>query len=161
VDLLKATDNLKNAKNNLKIFKNEYENAKANALNIASKWNVNPEFSNKRRKMTKNYFDEFARDFRFENNEHSFKVNVFYKVLDVVYCQLHNSFVGMNKECNLFNFLSPSVLISLLEKDIMESTQKLQLKFSNDLFAELSLQLVMLVLMTTIKEELAKLNSIK
>jgi hypothetical protein len=67
----------------------------------------------------------------------------------------------MNEVCNLFNFLSPSVLIYLPEKDIMEYSQKLQLKYSNDLSAELPLQLVMLVLMTTIKEELAKLNSIK
>jgi hypothetical protein len=41
--------------------------------------------------------------------------------------------------CNLFNFLSPSVLISLSEKDIMEYSQKLQLKYSNDLSAELLL----------------------
>lgn len=50
VDLLKATDNLKNAKTNLEKFRNGYENAKANALNIASKWKVNPEYSNKRKK---------------------------------------------------------------------------------------------------------------
>jgi hypothetical protein len=78
---------------------------------------------------------------------------VFFKVLDVVCCQLHNRFVEMNEVCNLFNFLSPSVLISFPEKDIMEYSQKLQLKYSNNLSAELPLQLVMLVLMTTIKEE--------
>ncbi|KAF0751029.1 zinc finger MYM-type protein 1-like [Aphis craccivora] len=117
VDLLKATDNLKNAKTNLEKFRNGYENAKANALNIA--------------------------------------------IMDVVCCQLHNRFVGMNEVCNLFNFMSPSVLISLLEKDIMEYSQKIQLRYSNDLSAEFPLQLVMLVSMTTIKEELAKLNSIK
>lgn len=161
VDLLKATDNLKNAKTNLEKFRNGYENAKANALNIASKWKVNPEFSNKRKKIIKKHFDELAQDFRFENNEHAFKINVFYKVLDVVCCQLHNRFVGMNEVCNLFNFMSPSVLISLPEKDIMEYSQKIQLKYSNDLSAEFPLQLVMLVSMTTIKEELAKLNSIK
>jgi len=85
VDLLKATDNLKNGKTNLEKFRNVYENAKANALNIVSKWKVNPEFSNKRKKITKKHFDELAQDFRFENNEHAFKINVFYKVLDVVY----------------------------------------------------------------------------
>lgn len=81
--------------------------------------------------------------------------------MDVVCCQLHNRFVAMNEVCNLFNFMSPSVLISLLEKDIMEYSQKIQLRYSNDLSAEFPLQLVMLVSMTTIKEELAKLNSIK
>ncbi|XP_050065229.1 zinc finger MYM-type protein 1-like [Aphis gossypii] len=139
VDLLKATDNLKNAKTNLEQFRNGYENAKANALNIASKWKVNPEFSNKRKKIIKKHFDELAQDFS----------------------QLHNRFVGMNEVCNLFNFMSPSVLISLPEKDIMEYSQKIQLRYSNDLSAEFPLQLVMLVSMTTIKEELAKLNSIK
>ncbi|KAL4104216.1 hypothetical protein QTP88_019525 [Uroleucon formosanum] len=43
----------------------------------------------------------------------------------------------------------------------MEYSQKIQLKYSNDLSAEFLLQLIMLVSMTTIKEELAKLNSIK
>ncbi|XP_025194216.1 uncharacterized protein LOC112593852 [Melanaphis sacchari] len=82
VDLLKATDNLKNAKTNLEKFRNGYESAKANALNIA-------------------------------------------------------------------------------KKDIIEYSQKIQLKYSNDLSAEFPQQLVMLVSMTTIKEELAMLNSIK
>jgi hypothetical protein len=104
VDLLKATDNLKNDKNNLEKFKNKHENTQVNALNITSKWNVNLEISTKRRKITKNLFVELAKDVRFENNKHSFKVNVFYKVLDVVCCQLHNRFVGMNEVCNLFNF---------------------------------------------------------
>jgi hypothetical protein len=43
----------------------------------------------------------------------------------------------------------------------MEHSQKLRLKYSYDLSAELPLQLVMLVSLTTIKEELGKLNSIK
>lgn len=152
IDLLKATDNLKNAKTNLEKFRNEYENAKANALDIASKWKVNQEFSNKRKKITKKHFDELAQDFRFENNEHAFKINVFYKVLDVVCCQLHNRFVGMNEVCNLFNFMSPSILISLPEKDIMKYSQKIQLKYSNDLSAEFPLQLIMLVSMTSFKK---------
>jgi hypothetical protein len=86
---------------------------------------------------------------------------VFYKVLDVVCCQLHNHFVGINEVCNLFHFLSPSALISLPEKNIMGYSQKLQLKYSNNLSVEPPLQLVMLVSMTTTKEEFAKLNSIK
>jgi hypothetical protein len=94
---------------------------------------ITQNFLIKEEKLQKNHFDELAQDFRFENNEHSFKVNVFFKVLDVVCCQLHNRFVRMNEICNLFNFLSLSVLISLPEKYIMEYSQKLQLKYSNNL----------------------------
>jgi hypothetical protein len=64
----------------------------------------------------------------------------------------------MNEVCC---FLSPSILISFSEKDKMEYSQNIQLKNCKDLSIELSKQLLMLVFMTTIKYELAKLNSIK
>jgi len=72
----------------------------------------------------------------------------------------------MNEKCNLFNFLSPNIFyiynnIHLHVNEIIDYSNTLQKKFNTDLTTEFPLQLVMLVSMDIVKEELAKLNSIK
>jgi len=86
----------------LEKFRNDYEKAKTDAVNIANKWNVKAEFSNKRRKISKKHFDELVEDFRFKNNEHYFKINVYNNVFDMVCNQLHNRFEGTHEICNLY-----------------------------------------------------------
>jgi len=58
----------------LEKFRNDYEKAKTDTVNIAKKWNVKAKFSNKRRKILKKHFDELAEDFRFKNNEHLIQI---------------------------------------------------------------------------------------
>lgn len=67
----------------------------------------------------------------------------------------------MNEICNLFNFLSPNILIHLPVNEVMDYSNKFQNKFNTDSTTEFPLQLVMLVSIDIVKEELVKLNSIK
>lgn len=57
----------------------------------------------------------------------------------MICCQLNNSFITINKEYSLFNFLKLSVLIFHPKNDIAKYSQKLYLKYSNDLLVGLTL----------------------
>ncbi|KAK9882001.1 hypothetical protein WA026_018852 [Henosepilachna vigintioctopunctata] len=54
------------------------------ANSVAEKWSINPEFSKTRQRRVKRYFDELSEDDRLQDPESLFKVNIFYRVLDII-----------------------------------------------------------------------------
>ena len=52
----------------------------------------------------KKYFYELLNDHRY-GNEEDFRINIFFKVIDVVINQIDNRFEGMHKVSNLFSFM--------------------------------------------------------
>lgn len=69
-----------------------------------------PFHSVRRRFATKQYGD-FDGDFRFDINEHNFKIKVFLPVLDTILCKLKNRFEGLQTVLSYFKFLSPLEII--------------------------------------------------
>jgi hypothetical protein len=105
---------------NLKVIRNSYEDMKVEAENQARKWRIDTHFQGKRQPRIKRHFDELSSDFRFDDKEQLFKVNVFYLVLDRIYSQINQRFTGMHNVTNSFGVLEPKNIVKLPEANILK-----------------------------------------
>lgn len=159
LDLHKASECLNLSVKNLKECRNNYINLKNEAIGISRSWNINPEFEDKRQLKPKKHFDEANTNYLFSSRENYFRINIYYKVFDIVINQIGNRFEGMELFVKKFRFLCPQVLITLPEKELFMSAETLQQTYSSDLSATFPLEIVALCM--PLKEKIASLQSIK
>lgn len=120
IDLSNASKRLQVCLEQLEKYRNEFEDLKMEANSIATKWSINPEFPKTRQRKVKRHFDEICEDERLQDPESLFKVNVFYRVLDIIINQLRSRFLGMNEIVSNFSVLQPATLQNLNDTDLLE-----------------------------------------
>ena len=74
---------------------------------LSSAWGIQSEFTKKRQRCHKRFHDELSMDCRLADATQAFKVNVFYKILDVAIGQLEWRFEGQQLAAGLFGFHLP------------------------------------------------------
>ena len=77
---------------------------------LAGSWCSSLEFTQKRNRKVKRFFDELSRDDFLSDPERWFKVNVFYKAVDTALMHLQMRFNGQSLVTNLFKFLYPQII---------------------------------------------------
>lgn len=159
LDLSKASKCLKMSLENLKNYRNKYEDLKTDATSIAKRWNISPLFREKRQHKPKKQYDEYDTNYLFYNQEYYFKVNIYYKVFDIVINQLNNRFEGMEKTVDKFSFLSPPILVSMTEEELFKSAEALQQCYPRDISSAFPLQIV--ALSQPLKNKIGNLKGIK
>ncbi|KAF5281918.1 hypothetical protein FQR65_LT14444 [Abscondita terminalis] len=157
MDIEQAAFCLDTSYNEVRSFRSKLQNIVKEATIIACKWGVASQFSNKRCRTVKKHFDELAQDHRFENAENFFKVNTFYRVVDIVSVQLRKRFAGLQTVADLFSFLTPAKLLKTDDDTMIKYAKNVQQKFSSDISESLSVQLVLCV--RSLKNEIQKLKT--
>lgn len=157
-DLERASTIFQRSRERLLQMRNEYQNMKEEAVTLAVKWNVDPIFPQKRQPLVKKHFDELAEDYRFSDGDNLFKINVFYKLLDVINGQIAKRFSAVERVVQQFSVLFPKVLNSLSEKEILERAENLQKIYEKDIGPSLGLEL--LSLRESLGEEIAKCKKV-
>ncbi|GFU90905.1 hypothetical protein TNCV_4922381 [Trichonephila clavipes] len=77
-------------------FRNNFGNIKEEAIGLAKKWGITPEFEKKRHRKVRQFFDYFNADEKLQDRERLFEVDVFKANVDVITTQLKNRFESMN-----------------------------------------------------------------
>ncbi|XP_043271175.1 zinc finger MYM-type protein 1-like [Venturia canescens] len=142
-----------------KELRNQFEGTIAEAESIAQKWGTVTKFKNSRTRVHRKFHHELAEDYRFVDAKESFRVNVFYGVLDNVINQLKNRFEGLEKVAELFSFLTPAKLLSATDEETMENAQKVQAQYPTDISEALPLQVLLCV--KTLRPKIEKIHTIK
>jgi len=88
----------------------------ANAMRLS--WGIKPEFTSKRQRRIKKFHDELSSDSRLTDPAQAFKVDVFYKLIDVALNQLELRFEGQQQVAELFRFLFPDTMLKLSDAEI-------------------------------------------
>lgn len=129
-DLNECVRALEQVQQNVSILRSCYEDVKAEAKNLATKWSINTDFMQKRQPKVKRHFDELSNDYRFSNTENIFKVEVFNFVIDRVLRQINNRFESMKSFNNLFDILVPVTALSCDETKIISKCTSICKKYS-------------------------------
>lgn len=159
MDLSKASHLIKTALDELSNFRSSFGEARNNAVLLAQKWNITPRFEAKRICTVRKHFDELCVDERLEDLEERFKINVFYRCLDIIVNQLSNRFQGLNRVVQRFEIIQPAVLVSASDDDLFKAASNLQQKYEKDLSSTFAGQL--LSFRSALKEDIQKLSSVK
>ena len=159
IDLDEATDVLNRVTENIKVMRNSYEDMKKEAELQARKWKIDTKFQRKRQPIRKRRFDELASDFRFENNEQQFKVEVFFFVLDKIYAQIIQRFTGFRNVTNFFGVLEPKNIVKLSEADILKLSTKFEKQYPEVISSAFYMQLMHAI--SIVKNDLKENMSIK
>ena len=88
IDLSNASTRLQACLEDLEKYRNEFGVLKTQSNSIAKKQSINPEFPKTRQRKVKRHFDEICEDERLQELKSLFKVNIFYRVLDMIINQL-------------------------------------------------------------------------
>ncbi|CAH1956990.1 unnamed protein product [Acanthoscelides obtectus] len=118
IDLSESVSVLEQVEKNLTELRFSSEILMIEATELANKWNIQPEFRQKRQPKVKKHFDELLSDYRFNNTQILFKINVFNVVMDRVLTQISNRFRSMKKINKLFDLLLPKIILSCDETSI-------------------------------------------
>ncbi|GFV94740.1 uncharacterized protein TNCV_3864631 [Trichonephila clavipes] len=140
-------------------LRNNFANIKEEAIALAKKWAITPEFEKKRHRKVRQFFDNFHADEKLQDRERLFEVDVFKANVDVITTQLKNRFESMNGICKSFSFLSPKNIASTTNDLLYNEASNLQKVYSLDLSSEFPNQIMSLK--AVFSEDLIKLNSIK
>lgn len=159
VDLSQANVLLEQAYRELQEFRNDYEGAKKQAIQLSADWGVKVEFCNKRVKKTKKYFEELCEDERLSDGEARFRVNIFYGCLDIICNQLVNRFKSLSDVIKTFRVLQPKELTKLTDQELYTEAVKLADTYAEDISDKFPEQL--LSLRSCLKTQIEKLNSVK
>ena len=89
-------------KNELQHIRESWDSVVETATAISHSWNIKVSFSSPYGVRTRNA-NEY--DTAFEDNSHSFNVNIFYRTLDVALHELNTRFRGHQSVMQLFSFL--------------------------------------------------------
>ena len=103
MDLSSAFRLLNCTPNELQHLRDNYVSVLDTAAAIALSWNIKPSFFRSRRYFSSNqrYINDIADPREF------FKVNIFYRTIDVAMMELRIRFEGQNSVTSLFSFLYP------------------------------------------------------
>ncbi|GFY36923.1 hypothetical protein TNCV_2568851 [Trichonephila clavipes] len=88
-------------------LRNNFANIKKEAIGLAKKWGITPEFEKKRHRKVIQFFDDFNADEKLQDRERLFEVDVFKVIVHAITTQLKNRFENMNGIYKSFSFLSP------------------------------------------------------
>ncbi|XP_043481649.1 uncharacterized protein LOC122510810 [Leptopilina heterotoma] len=146
-------------KQNLKEQRNNYEILRKESCDTAKSWNIEPIFKDKRQYKPKKKVDEIILNYLFSSREHYFKVNIYYKVFDIVINQITNRFEGMEKIVDQFSFLNPNILTSISEESLVKSAEVLKESYPNDLSPAFPLEV--LTLCRPLKDEIKEIEDIR
>lgn len=160
-DLQKTTILLSNLLNRLCELRNQnsFNSLLNESKDLAKEWRVTTVFKNKRRKITKRFFDELSQDERISDPESYFKVNVYYCCLDILISQTKKRFQSLCDLSSMFEILQPKKLLSSSNEEILNASGKLSAKYCKDISVNLYDQLK--ALKTCLKSEIQKIHSIK
>ncbi|KAG5867586.1 hypothetical protein JTB14_033266 [Gonioctena quinquepunctata] len=158
LDLSRACKSLESTYTKIKEYRDHYDQLKTEATNVAAKWSIQPKFQEKRNITSKKNFGEPNTQYLFSEREHFFKVNIQYKTLDIVLCQIKNRFEAMNTTVSKFNFLNPKLLVEMSEADLFRSSENLQKLYPSDLSSTFPFEIISLL---PLKEEIVKLKDIR
>ncbi|GFR22345.1 uncharacterized protein TNCT_494431 [Trichonephila clavata] len=141
-------------------LRNNFANIKEEAIGLAKKWGITPEFEKKKRhRKVRQFFDDFNADEKLQETERLFEVDVLKANVDIITTQLKNRFESMNGIYKSFSFFSPKNIVSTTNDLLYNEVSNLQKVYSLDLSSEFSNQIMSLK--AVFSEDLIKLNSIK
>ena len=132
-DLSASVRLLSAAHGELQYLRDSWDSVLLSATAMSSSWGIKPEFTEKRQRRTKTFHDELSSDCRLTDPMQAFKVDVFYKLVDVAINQLEWRFEGQRNVADLFKFLFPDVLLKLPDAQLETEAQSLQMAYSADL----------------------------
>ena len=160
-DLQKASILLNNLLDRLVEIRNQnsFNGLLNESRDLAKEWDVTPVFKNKRRRITKRFFDELSEDERISDPESYFRVNVYYCCLDILISQTKQRFQSLCDLSNIFEILQPDKLLSFSNEVIKKEAAKLASKYDNDMKVDLYDQLI--ALKSCLKSEIQKIHTIK
>ncbi|XP_026481919.1 zinc finger MYM-type protein 1-like [Ctenocephalides felis] len=158
-DLSNALKRLKTCLEQWKKYRHDFENLKLEANSVAEKWSITPEFSKTRQKKVKRHFDDLCEDERLQDPESLFKVNIFYRVLDIIINQLKSRFYPMNELISNFSILQPSTLKALNDTEIMKKALEFVKVYKKDISESFAKEI--LSFRSTFRDEIEKSSCIK
>ena len=159
VDLHKAVSHLDNIIKTLTTYRNEFDQVKLTAQNLAAKWGANTEFTETRKRKVKRHFDELSEDVRLTNAESYFRINVFNASLDIIISQLSERFTSMRETNNVFCAIHPGTLNNAQDDALYQDAQRLVEHYSRDLNKSFPAEL--LAFRACFKSEIAKEPTVK
>ncbi|VVC27260.1 HAT, C-terminal dimerisation domain [Cinara cedri] len=98
-DIGKAADLIKSTLQIIEAIRMNIDILIEEANNKALKWNVTPQFSNKRTIKVKRFYDELCQDQRLSQGCQYFKIQVLYRCIDTVVTQMQTRYVEL-ESCN-------------------------------------------------------------
>ena len=132
IDLISAHKLLQKAAQNIAELRTSFDAVMNEASSISSQWGLPRQFSNKRTKKTKTFFDELSEGIALSDPVKRFRVTVFLPLMDIVSRQLINRFEGMNALVMAYQVLEPSFLSSASHFNIKEEAKKFSYKFADN-----------------------------
>ena len=159
IDLISAHKLLQKAAQNIAELRTSFDAVMNEASSISSQWGLPRQFSNKRTKKTKTFFDELSEGIALSDPVKRFRVTVILPLMDIVSRQLINRFEGMNALVMAYQVLEPSFLSSASHFNIKEEAKKFSYKFADNVSPLFPSQ--MLSIKTSFKEKIAHLKSAK
>lgn len=154
-----AVDHLSSTQQRLSIYREKFDEVKAEAAAISAKWGLSATFEQKRISKAKRHFDELSEDCRLTDPEDAFRINVFNVTIDTVTSQLHHRFCAMKQVTELFSILNPTTLAEIDSQLLFEKAKILQTEYHSDLSTAFPLQIV--CFRDSMQGEIAKLNSVR
>ncbi|XP_026483030.1 zinc finger MYM-type protein 1-like [Ctenocephalides felis] len=158
-DLSNALKRLKICMEELEKYRHDFENLKLEANSIAEKWSITPEFSKTRQRKVKRHFGELCEDERLQDPESLFKVNIFYRVLDIIINQLKSRFYPMSELISNFSILQPSTLKALNDTEIMKKALEFVKVYKKDISESFAKEIFSF--RSTFRDEIEKCSCIK
>ena len=104
-------------------------------------WRAALEFTQKKNRKFKRFFDELSCDDSLSDPERWFKVNVFYKAVDTALMDLQMRFNGQNLVTNLFKFLYPTSLAEYELSKLVIAAKAVIVTYPDDFTANLETKL--------------------
>ena len=132
VDLSATSRLLSISLSELRYLRNSWESVRMTANTLAASWGIPIEFEKRRKRGVKQFFDELASDSRIEDSERGFKINIFYRTIDVAVTQIEVRFKGMQMVAEKFDFLFPRNFVKLEVAEIKVATSNLLRVYGED-----------------------------
>ena len=155
IDLISAHKLLQNAAQNIAELRTSFDAVMNEASSISSQWGLPRQFSNKRTKKTKTFFDELSEGIALNDPVKRFRVTVFLPLMDIVSRQLIKRFEGMNALVMAYQVFYQVLLILILRRKQKNFSEK----FADNVSLLFPSQ--MLSIKTSFKEKIAHLKSAK
>ncbi|KAJ4947940.1 hypothetical protein JOQ06_009969 [Pogonophryne albipinna] len=159
VDIHKAVGVLQNTIQALPAYRDDFDQVKRTAQNLAERWGAQSEFTEIRKRRMKRHFDELSQDERLSDGESRFRINVFNASLDIINSQLSQRFTSMRETNKLLQAIHPGTLNRAQGNALHQHAQRLADHYSRDLSPSFPVQL--LAFRACFKTEIAKEPSVK
>ena len=159
IDLISALKLLQKAAQNITELKTSFDAVMNEASSISLQWGLPRQFSNKRTKKTKTFFDKLSEGIALSDPVKRFRVTVFLPLMEIVSRQLINRFERMNALVMAYQVVKPSFLSSASHFNIKEEAKTFSDKFADNVSLLFPSQ--MLSIKTSFKEKIAHLKYAK